>query len=793
MLVALAAAVCALTSFTAINLLRHAQALTGRARHLWLAVTAITTGFGIWATHFIAMLAFSPGMTGGYHLPLTLLSLAAAIYITGFGLFIALTGNRRAAVIGGIVVAAGIATTHHVGMAAWELQATIVHDIPLTILSLLAGAVFGALSLPIGLFRSGRLGQLISALFLALAICSLHFINMSAITIVPDPTVAISELSIPPAWLAGGVALISAAIIAMAMVGIALSSRERRRSVLEQQRMLGLANAAIEGLLVCDGDIIVTANASFAKLIGMPVSEFIGASRATLFPDLGSADVAIAESERGIETGLRHGNGMMIAVEILTQSIDFDNRPHQVIAVRDLRERNEAASHIRYLANYDTLTSLPNRRMFNARLEQDITGIGTGKLAVLCLDLDRFKEINDLFGHTAGDQVLQRVSSQVSALLKDDQMMARLGGDEFGIIMPGLTDIAEAEQLAARIIETLTRKGSSPEFGSTGTSIGIVICPDHGTSRESLMFCADTALYRAKADGRTAYRCFEPGMGDAVRERRQIEIDLRQAIPDAQFSLVYQPQEARVRGVVVGFEALLRWTHPTRGAVPPNVFIPLAEDCGAILDIGEWALRTACLEAATWLHPLSIAVNVSAVQIYHDGFVESVAAILAESGLSPDRLELEITETALIRDINRALTTLRRVKALGVSIAMDDFGTGFSSLSNLRAFPFDKIKIDGSFIKSVNSNEDAATIVRAVVGLGRGLGMPVLAEGVETEAELDFLRNEMCDEVQGYFLGRPTSIDQYSHLTGVVPPATVPPIGPDATHETDVAADKALA
>jgi EAL domain-containing protein (putative c-di-GMP-specific phosphodiesterase class I) len=254
-------------------------------------------------------------------------------------------------------------------------------------------------------------------------------------------------------------------------------------------------------------------------------------------------------------------------------------------------------------------------------------------------------------------------------------------------------------------------------------------------------------------------------MGAAVRERRMLEHDLRLAIARQELRLVYQPQKGAQSQTMTGFEALLRWKHPTRGEISPAVFIPIAEESGAILEIGAWVLKTACREAATWEQPLTVAVNVSAVQLYNAEFVHELHQTLIDTGLSPQRLEIEITETALVRDFNRALTTLRQIKAFGVRIAMDDLGTGYSSLSNLRAFPFDKIKIDGSFIKSVNSNEQAATIVRAVLGLGRGLVLPVLAEGVETAAELQFLRDEQCDEVQGYLLGRPAAIGHFRHLT----------------------------
>ena len=412
------------------------------------------------------------------------------------------------------------------------------------------------------------------------------------------------------------------------------------------------------------------------------------------------------------------------------------------------------------------MTALPNRHHFSEVIDREIAGSAAGvKLGVLCFDLDRFKEVNDLFGHAAGDRVLQAVAERIAPLLGKDQIMARLGGDEFAILLPNLTGPEAAGRLAEDILQVLRHKDGNSDNDAISASIGIAIYPDDALDREALMTSADTALYRAKTEGRAGYRFFESGMGEAVRDRRILEHDLRQAVARNQMSLVYQPQSDIRNGKVVGFEALLRWTHPTRGAVSPATFIPIAEEAGAILDIGEWVLRMACKEAASWKHPLAIAINVSAVQIYNEGFAHLVHEILLETGLAPSRLELEITETALVRDLNRALLTLRQVKALGVRIAMDDFGTGYSSLSNLRAFPFDKIKIDGSFIKSVNTNDQAATIVRAVLGLGRGLGLPVLAEGVETSAELNFLRDELCDEVQGYLLGRPAAIGDFRTLT----------------------------
>jgi predicted signal transduction protein with EAL and GGDEF domain len=330
--------------------------------------------------------------------------------------------------------------------------------------------------------------------------------------------------------------------------------------------------------------------------------------------------------------------------------------------------------------------------------------------------------------------------------------------------MPDIAGPAAASQLAETILEALRTSDEASET-HIATSIGIAICPDDATDRQALLTHADTALYRAKTEGRNTYRFFEAKMGAEVRDRRLLEHDLRLAIARGQLRLAYQPQLEAGTREVTGFEALLRWNHATRGEISPSVFIPIAEETGAILQIGDWVLKTACSEAATWTRPLKVAVNVSAVQLHNTNFVQELHQILLDTGLPPGRLEIEITETALVRDFNRTLMMLRQIKALGVGIAMDDFGTGYSSLSNLRAFPFDRIKIDRSFIKSVNANGQAATIVRAVLGLGRGLGLPVLAEGVETGAELKFLQDESCDQVQGYLLGRPAAITSFRHYT----------------------------
>lgn len=766
-LVGLAAVICALASFTAIDLLRHARKSTDRLRMVWLGVSAISTGFGIWATHFVAMLAFQPGLPNGYNIELTLTSLIAAILLTAAGLAVSLIPNWRPAPwIGGAIVAGGIATMHYLGMAAFEIAGVIWWDQALVTASIVVAAVIGAIALPVGLHGTSVKWKVAGAVLLTLAICGHHFTAMAAVSIIPDAAMEVPLSTLPAGWLAIAVALASFVVIGLALAAVMLDIRDARRSELEVDRMRELANASVEGLLVCDGETIVSVNTSFAHLVGLPASGLVGVALGNCFPDRMARSKLLAGTNQVVETSLRHANGSMTPVELLLRPIVFSGRPHHVVAVRDLKARKAAEEHIHYLAHHDALTSLPNRSFFNTCVDREISNLASGEsLAVLCLDLDRFKEVNDLFGHAAGDLVLQTAASRVTAVLSEGQMMARLGGDEFAILMPGVFNPSAAGRLAETILEALRAPSDTPETNSISTSIGIAICPDDAMDREALLSHADTALYRAKTDGRNTYRFFEASMGAAVRERRMLEHDLRLAIARNELRLVYQPQKGLKSQVMTGFEALLRWKHPTRGEISPAVFIPIAEETGAILEIGDWVIKTACREAASWEQPLTVAVNVSAVQLYNPDFVKELHQALLDTGLSPRRLEIEITETALVRDINRALTTLRLIKALGVRIAMDDFGTGYSSLSNLRAFPFDKIKIDGSFIKSVNSNGQAATIVRAVLGLGRGLGLPVLAEGVETDAELQFLRDERCDEVQGYLLGRPAAIGQFRNFT----------------------------
>ena len=433
----------------------------------------------------------------------------------------------------------------------------------------------------------------------------------------------------------------------------------------------------------------------------------------------------------------------------------------------DITERKQAEARIEHMAHHDALTDLPNRAAFVEQLTGAIDAARANKesFAVLSIDLDRFKEVNDTFGHAVGDDLLCELARQLSALA-EGSYLARLGGDEFTLITPNGDQPVLAETLAERLHAAVaTDLELNGQHLRIGLSIGVAIFPADGTDPTTLLNNADAALYRAKAAGRGKTRFFEIEMDNRLRERRAIQHELSTAIERNELRVHYQPL-AKIDGEVIGFEALARWHNPQRGMVSPATFIPIAEESGLIMQIGEWVLREACREAAGWSHPLQIAVNLSPIQFRHGDLAGLVHSVLLETGLAPKRLELEITEGVLVEDFARGLSILRRLKALGVRIAMDDFGTGYSSLSYLQSFPFDKIKIDQSFISNVKSNPQSAAIVRAVIGLAHGLDLPVLAEGVETKAQLDFLAAESCNEVQGYLMGRPHPILEYSELTG---------------------------
>ena len=429
-----------------------------------------------------------------------------------------------------------------------------------------------------------------------------------------------------------------------------------------------------------------------------------------------------------------------------------------VVLYTDVTELKKRDRQIRHLAYHDSLTGLANRSLFQQRVIQalDEGRKQRSSVVIMCLDLDRFKHVNDSLGHAAGDAVLKTVAERLRTCFRQGDTVARLGGDEFGVVLPDFGNVERATMLAWRLLDVVSQPIEvNGHHVITSISIGIASSATDGEAPDELMKKADLALYRAKADGCATFRFFEEEMDARAQARRGLELDLRQALARDQLELLYQPQVDITAETIVGFEALVRWRHPRLGPVSPSEFIPVAEETGMILRIGEWALRRACTDAMTWPDSVRVAVNVSAAQFKNHDLTQMVARVLEDTGLAPPRLELEITESLLLRDVDANLATLRSLKGLGIRISLDDFGTGYSSLGSLRSFPFDKIKIDRSFVTDLERSPDAAAIVHAVLALGRSLGMSTCAEGVENKGQLSYLREEGCSEAQGYYYSRP--------------------------------------
>src|SRR3954451_226758 len=420
----------------------------------------------------------------------------------------------------------------------------------------------------------------------------------------------------------------------------------------------------------------------------------------------------------------------------------------------DINEQRQAELRIAHMAHHDSLTDLANRTLLGERLK--LAFEQRGRFAVHHVDLDKFKAVNDTLGHHAGDMLLKDVGRRLRELARDSDTIARMGGDEFVVLQTPISNSAEAATLARRIVEQLTVPfGLGEHQAVVGASIGIALAPKDGSTPEQLLHNADLALYRAKSDGRGVRRFFEPSMDEEVQSRRALERDLRNGLTAGEFELHYQPIVKVDGREISGFEALIRWRHPQRGLVTPHAFIPLAEEIGLIGPIGEWVVRQACATASRWPNHLHVAVNISAAQFRHPGLTEIIVGALAASSLDPRRLEIEITESVLLQDREGTLATLHQLRALGVKIAMDDFGTGYSSLTYLQCFPFDKIKIDRSFVEDIADNAGSLNIVRAVAALANGMGMAATAEGVETAEQLDKITAEGCTEMQGYLFSRP--------------------------------------
>lgn len=648
LLVALAVFICLAGCWTTVRLTARAAAAEGTARLAWAFIDAVAAGSAIWSTHFVSMLAYESVVAAGYEPMLTITSLMIAI-VGCFGAVTILLEERMAGrrLIAGALFGATVSVMHFTGMWAYQVDGLILWDYRYLAASIVLALGIGMLAFQRMGTQAGRRDQYAAAGLLALAIVSLHFTAMAAISVVPW------EPLLP-------------------------------RSQIASQVPLALTIALVSFLVVGTG---------FASYLV------------------------------------------------------------------DDRGKLQIESRLRQLSRLDTLTGLPNRTAFADRLNQAIREMPAGAtVALLSVDLDHFADINDDFGQEAGDKVLAILGKRAALCLRENEFVARLAGDEFAMLAT-VSRRDEGMELAERLERALCRPVWLGERTvALRASIGVAFYPDDSRDPATLMNNADLALQRAKATPGQVACFYREEMEASVRRRRRMVEELKAALAGEQFVVHYQVQQSVASRTVIGYEALIRWIHPDRGMISPADFIPLAEASGLINPIGEWVLRVACRNAAAWPSPVRVAVNISPLQFADDGLPVLIEQILAETGLPPSRLELELTESAILVDLERTKLVLPRLKAQGISLALDDFGSGYSSLGILRSLPFDKIKLDKTFMDEIEHSREARAVARAVIALGQALDIAVLAEGIETRAQLDFLIEEGCTYAQGYLLGRPAPL-----------------------------------
>ena len=797
-LVLVAALICACAAYTSFHIFRRVTSAPSIQHHryrqlAWVGLTGLSTGAGIWSTHFVAMLAYDSGLPTAYDPALTLLSMLVAISVTTAGYAIAgmgghrnqtvhslnalgyafaVTGGHARAALGGAVIGSGIGIMHYTGMAALRVPGTIEWDAVYVIASLLLGIGFAAAALV-----AARRDTYWAPGLLTLAICLMHFTGMASATVIPGPEYTHQSSSINTVGMASAVAgvtmLILLAAIAAALVNSQAERETQLRQLIEAQR-LGKIGDWSHRL----GDREVWIAPEIYTLLHREPTHARAPRKALLsaFVQDGALRLLRAQAEvirsgnvASVDVKLHRGDGSIGDFMITTKPLrDAKDRIVGLIGtIQDISERKQAEEQLQKLAYYDPLTGLANRALFRREMDSALarSARGSGGGALLLLDLDRFKEVNDSLGHPAGDELLVKVAHLLAREIDKGHFLARLGGDEFAILALDSDHVAVA-RLAARIVTAVS--GSIVlELGEAaiGTSVGIAMIPHDGASSSDLLRSADLALYRAKEDGRGCYAFFKPDMNVVVQHKIMLARDLRSAMHEnGGLAVHYQPQVDLATGRVAGYEALMRWQHPVRGAIPPSVFIPIAESSRLIAELGFWILREAAVQAKAWLDagepPREIAVNVSAAQIWHTDLVSEVASVLSTTGLPAHLLCLELTESLLADHAeDRVRSVLKALKGLGVTLALDDFGTGYSSLGYLTQLPFDKLKVDRVFIHGTAGSTRSRELLKGIIALGRGLGMTVHGEGAETVEEVSILKELGCDLVQGYFFARPSVAD----------------------------------
>lgn len=759
----LSTAIAFLAFLTALSLFERGKS---HAAHQWSANAAAATvlGCGAWVAYFIEVGGLDSSFVLQHDVWATFATLICLLAAAMGALAFASRTKQdlRRAGAGALIGLSFIASkttlvTTHPGVDGGQVIAGLF--------PLIAATVLGATSFVMAGRLSGVKGVIVGTLALTLSHgLALNIGWIRHLEVTPGS----APYSFHPS-IAVGLVTACAIVVSFALMLMRMERRlDRTEHEISHLRMF--SDTAFDGIVLMREGVIVETNSSFAHLLSRPQKALPGTRLdSLLYGDATLAGLNYAISEP-LEVTFMRGDRMPQPVEILARPFPINGVPHQVLAVRDAQPRKLAEARTQATSLLDPVTQLSNRMHFRERLAQELNRATRNgdKLAIICIDLDRFKEVNDGFGHAAGDRLLQLAAKRIRDTFRSYDVVGRLGGDEFAVVQCASHQPGAALAVSRRLIQAMREPFDVDGVLVTiGASAGVAMFPIDGQTVDELLARADLALLRAKEEGRNTFRMFEPRMDAELQERRSLARELRMAIENDEIMLHYQPIADLRSGAVVGFEALARWQHAERGWISPTSFIPLAEELGLMSELGARMLQQACAEAARWKPDLRVSVNLAPTQVQDAGLVDFVARVLADSGLPAKRLHLEITERALKNGHERALLTMRALKNLGVSLVMDDFGTGHSSLATLRACPIDRIKMDESFVCGMAPNSDAAALAKAISGIGGALTIPVSAVGVENAQQAELLLREGCGEAQGVHYGAPMPISAFAHITGV--------------------------
>ncbi|MGO0063814.1 EAL domain-containing protein [Brevibacillus fluminis] len=784
LLITLSYVIAVTASYSALDLAGRISTSAGRERLLWLICGALSMGIGIWSMHFVGMLAFSLPLRISYDSKMVIVSVLLAICVSFIALIVVGRNElkRMQLIIGGLLMAAGIVGMHYVGMAAMSVD---IHYKPVLVglsVAIAATASLAALWL-LFYFRKDQarhvaLSKLISGMIMGAAIAGMHYTGMAAAEFQPSTGAELTaQNGIKPGILAVIIAASTLFMLGLTMLGVVINKRLSQKDLVIRENARwyrSLYENNEDGIISIDTKgRILSFNPAMSRITGLQKKAYVGQHISRIGLDQVMAGETMPEdtpSRR--ETSILHQNGDPLALAVTQIPVRIDGKVagYHIIA-KDITEEKRIKESIQHLAYHDELTGLPNRRKFNSLIEEAIEQNRKQRapFAVMVVDIDRFKMINDSLGHAYGDLFLQMVSERMQASMKDHQaILARMGGDEFTFLCFHDEVERDAAVLAKRIIASIQVPYhlKDNDFYVTA-SIGIAIYPEHGTDAGELLKNADTAMYEVKKRGKNDYEFYSDELDVFLREKIELEDDLRKAIERNQLHIHYQPQISTVHNRITGVEALVRWNHPTKGEIQPGVFIPIAEEAGIIFEIGSWVLREACSQMRKWHDAggplIPVSVNLSSQQFHHLNLPKYIRQILEETGLKPEYLNLEITESMMM-DATVSTTILQELAEYGVRFSLDDFGTGYSSLGYLRKFPIHKLKIDRSFITDITMNKHDQAIVATIISMANHLQLDVIAEGIETQDQLDILMSNDCKEIQGYYFSRPLPAAEVEEL-----------------------------